>query len=42
MNVLDPRDVLTRQQPFTSVLDAYRNFDRREPGWVKVELRLAA
>lgn len=42
MNVLDPRDVLTQQQPFTSVLDAYRNFDRREPGWVKVELRLAA
>ncbi|HLI18709.1 MAG TPA: zinc-dependent alcohol dehydrogenase [Rhodanobacteraceae bacterium] len=41
-NVIDPRDVLTQREPFTSVIDAYKHFDRREPGWVKVELLLAA
>lgn len=41
-NLIDPRDVLTQREPFTSVIDAYKHFDRREPGWVKVELLLAA
>lgn len=41
-NVIDPRDVLTQREPFTSVIDAYKHFDRREPGWVKVELLMAA
>lgn len=41
-NVIDPRDVLTQRQPFASAIEAYENFDRREPGWVKVELLMAA
>lgn len=27
---------LTRHEPLTDVVDAYRRFDRREPGWLKV------
>lgn len=34
----DPATVLTQRQPLTNVLDAYREFDRRQRGWVKVEL----
>lgn len=41
-NVIDPRDVLTQRESFASVIEAYKSFDRREPGWVKVELLLAA
>lgn len=41
-DVIDPRDVLTQKEPFVSAIEAYENFDRREPGWVKVELLMAA
>jgi threonine dehydrogenase-like Zn-dependent dehydrogenase len=34
----DPALLLTGQQPMTDVLAAYQEFDRREPGWVKVAL----
>ncbi|MEZ5098295.1 MAG: zinc-dependent alcohol dehydrogenase [Thermoleophilia bacterium] len=30
---------LTQDEPMDDVLAAYREFDRREPGWVKVKLR---
>jgi threonine dehydrogenase-like Zn-dependent dehydrogenase len=40
--MIDPADFLTQQQPFTSVIDAYKAFDTRQAGWVKVELRPAA
>jgi threonine dehydrogenase-like Zn-dependent dehydrogenase len=36
-----PGRILTRRAPLTSVLDAYRAFDRREPGWMKVKLEAA-
>jgi threonine dehydrogenase-like Zn-dependent dehydrogenase len=36
--VIDPVRVLTQLAPMDEVIDAYRAFDRREPGWVKVEL----
>jgi len=35
---LDPISVLTNVEPMTDVLTAYREFDQRKPGWVKVEL----
>ncbi|MFN7147422.1 MAG: zinc-dependent alcohol dehydrogenase, partial [Myxococcota bacterium] len=35
---IDPTEILTRQAPLTSALEAYHHFDRREPGWLKVEL----
>jgi threonine dehydrogenase-like Zn-dependent dehydrogenase len=36
--VVDPEQVLTQVEPFTSAIDAYKAFDKRQPGWVKVEL----
>jgi threonine dehydrogenase-like Zn-dependent dehydrogenase len=35
---INPARLLTQMEPLVSVLDAYRAFDRREEGWVKVEL----
>ncbi|HEY9724768.1 MAG TPA: zinc-dependent alcohol dehydrogenase [Oscillatoriaceae cyanobacterium] len=39
--MVDPSLILTQHKPLTSVLDAYRAFDKREPGWIKVELEPA-
>ena len=36
--VIDPTLVLTQQEPLSSVIDAYKIFDKRTPGWIKVEL----
>ena len=38
---VDPTRLLTEQEPMTDVLDAYREFDRREPGWLKVAVHPA-
>ncbi len=35
---LDPSQIVTQERPLASVLDAYRAFDRREAGWLKVEI----
>jgi threonine dehydrogenase-like Zn-dependent dehydrogenase len=40
--IIDPMIVLTQQEPLTSVIDAYKAFDTRQPGWVKVELKPSA
>jgi threonine dehydrogenase-like Zn-dependent dehydrogenase len=43
--VVDPTEIITQRHPLTSAIEAYRAFDTRAPGWVKVELdpkRLAA
>jgi threonine dehydrogenase-like Zn-dependent dehydrogenase len=37
--VVDPERILTNVEPLTNVLDAYKAFDTRQPGWVKVELQ---
>jgi threonine dehydrogenase-like Zn-dependent dehydrogenase len=34
---IDPTEVLTQVEPLTSVIDAYKAFDKR-PGWIEVEL----
>jgi len=34
----NPAEILTQREPMTSVIDAYKAFDKREPGWVKVKL----
>jgi threonine dehydrogenase-like Zn-dependent dehydrogenase len=39
---LDPTEILTNTEPLTSAIEAYEAFDRREPGWIKVELQPAA
>lgn len=35
---MDPAEILTQREPMTSVLDAYKAFDKRQPGWIKVKL----
>ena len=35
---IDPTQVLTQREPITSAIEAYRAFDTRQPGWIKVEL----
>ena len=34
--------MLTQTEPLTDAIEAYKAFDRRESGWVKVELVPAA
>jgi len=36
--VIDPVKVLTKVEPIADVIKAYEAFDKREPGWIKVEL----
>ena len=35
---VDPSQILTQVEPLTSVIEAYKAFDTRQPGWIKVEL----
>jgi threonine dehydrogenase-like Zn-dependent dehydrogenase len=35
---VDPVMLLTQEEPLMSALDAYRAFDTRQPGWIKVKL----
>ena len=35
---IDPERVLTKREPLMSALEAYKQFDQRKPGWIKVEL----
>jgi hypothetical protein len=35
----DPTQVLTQVEPMTDAIAAYKAFDRREAGWIKVELK---
>ncbi len=37
--MVDPAEVLTQAGPLVGALEAYRNFDKRQPGWVKVMLQ---
>jgi threonine dehydrogenase-like Zn-dependent dehydrogenase len=39
---LDPAKILTQVEPMTDALEAYKAFDARQPGWMKVELDPAA
>jgi len=39
--VVDPTTILSHVEPMGNAIDAYRNFDLRKPGWVKVELEPA-
>lgn len=38
---IDPTSVLTQVEQLTSAIEAYKAFDEREPGWVKVKLEPA-
>ena len=39
---LDPTNILTQREPMTSAIEAYEAFDKRSPGWIKVELEPSA
>jgi threonine dehydrogenase-like Zn-dependent dehydrogenase len=39
---LDPAEILTQREPMTSVIEAYKAFDKRKPGWIKVKLEPAS
>lgn len=39
--VLDPTKILTKHQPLTSAIEAFKAFDQRKSGWIKVELNPA-
>jgi threonine dehydrogenase-like Zn-dependent dehydrogenase len=36
--IIDPSKLVTQRKPFSSVMEAYREFDARHEGWIKVEL----
>jgi len=40
--VFSPTDILTQTEAMTTAIDAYKRFDERQPGWIKVELIPAA
>ena len=35
---MNPTKILTHAGPMTGAIEAYKNFDKREPGWIKVML----
>jgi threonine dehydrogenase-like Zn-dependent dehydrogenase len=39
--MIDPAEILTQSEPLADAIEAYKAFDRRESGWVKVELKPA-
>lgn len=39
--VVDPVSVLTQMEPMQNAIDAFKAFDERQPGWIKVELEPA-
>jgi threonine dehydrogenase-like Zn-dependent dehydrogenase len=36
---IEPAEILTQTEPLEDAIEAYKAFDRRESGWVKVELK---
>jgi threonine dehydrogenase-like Zn-dependent dehydrogenase len=36
--VIDPAAIVTQHVPLEDAVEAYRSFDARQPGWIKVEL----
>lgn len=37
--IVDPTKILSQREPLTDVVEAYKQFDLREPGWIKVALK---
>jgi threonine dehydrogenase-like Zn-dependent dehydrogenase len=35
---IDPSSIVTRQEPITDAIEAYRVFDEQQPGWTKIAL----
>ncbi|MFM0204915.1 glutathione-dependent formaldehyde dehydrogenase [Paraburkholderia fungorum] len=39
---IDPSKILTQCESMTNAIDAFKAFDERQPGWIKVELKPSA
>jgi threonine dehydrogenase-like Zn-dependent dehydrogenase len=37
-DTVDPEQILTQIGPLSAAVDAYKAFDTRQPGWMKVKL----
>lgn len=37
--LIDPTTILTQKEPLVNILEAYKQFDAREAGWIKVALK---
>lgn len=37
--LIDPTTILTQKEPMSNIIEAYKQFDLREPGWIKVALK---
>jgi len=37
--IIDPATILSQREPLTKVLEAYKQFDVRMRGWIKVSLK---
>jgi threonine dehydrogenase-like Zn-dependent dehydrogenase len=37
-HAVDPTQVLSQREPLVGAIDAYKAFDLRQPGWMKVKL----
>ncbi len=38
--MFDPTIILSQKETMTDVVEAYKQFDLREPGWIKVALNV--
>lgn len=38
-NIIDPTQILSQKEPITNIVEAYQQFDKREPGWIKVAIK---
>jgi threonine dehydrogenase-like Zn-dependent dehydrogenase len=39
---IDPSKILTQSESMTNAIEAFKAFDERQPGWIKVELKPSA
>ncbi|MBS0350644.1 MAG: hypothetical protein JSR33_05555 [Proteobacteria bacterium] len=38
--IVDPTKIISQERPLSDVVDAYKQFDRRAAGWIKVTLKV--
>jgi threonine dehydrogenase-like Zn-dependent dehydrogenase len=38
--IVDPTNILTQKESFENIVDAYKHFDLRQEGWIKVALKV--
>jgi threonine dehydrogenase-like Zn-dependent dehydrogenase len=38
--IVDPTKILTQNESFDNIIEAYKHFDLRQEGWIKVALKV--